>query len=67
MPQQRRRFKHTDPLKDRLAAFAKDMRAKASRLSPGTEQDELLRKARRADDASHFAEWASSPGSPQPK
>jgi hypothetical protein len=67
MPQKRRRFKHTDPLKDRLADFAKDMRAKASRLSRGTEQDELFRKARQADDASHFAEWASSPGPKQPK
>jgi hypothetical protein len=36
-------------LKDRLAAFAKDVREMASLLQPGIGKDELLRKARQAD------------------
>jgi hypothetical protein len=63
----RRRFKQSMPLKDRLAAFAGDMREKASRLEPGTQQDELLRKARQADTASHLDDWANSPELQPPK
>ena len=54
----RRRFQSM-PLKDRLAAFAEDMRAKASRLEPGTRQEELLLKARQADTA---VDWFDSRG-----
>jgi len=55
----RRRFQQSMPLKDRLAAFAEDMRAKASRLEPGTKQEELLLKARQADTA---VDWFDLPG-----
>jgi hypothetical protein len=57
----RRRFKQSMPLKDRLAAFSEDMREKASRLKPGTKQETLLCRARQADTAADFDEWASSP------
>lgn len=63
----RRRFKQAEPLKDRLALFAKDMREKASRLSPGAEQDDLLMRARQADTAAHIDDWANSPGLQPPK
>lgn len=63
----RRRFKSSLPLKDRLAAFAEDMREKAARLKPGREHDEFLRKARQADTASHLDEWANSPGLQPPR
>jgi hypothetical protein len=63
----RRRFKSTDPLSVRLATFAQDARAEAAKLSPGIERDELLRKARQADTASHLDEWANSPGLQPPK
>jgi hypothetical protein len=58
----RRRLDQSIPLKDRLASFAKELREKASRLRPGAEKDDLLRRARRADTASHLDDWASSPG-----
>ena len=64
---QRRRFKQTESLEDRLAAFAKDARLRASRLAPGPEKDELLRKARQADTASHLTEWVNSPGLQPPE
>jgi len=56
---ERRRFQQSMPLKDRLAAFAEDLREKASRLEPGTKQEELLLKARQADTA---VRWFNSPG-----
>jgi hypothetical protein len=62
MVRRRRRFKQTEPFRDRLASFANDARETASLLPPGTVKDELLRKARQADTAAHLDEWASSPG-----
>ena len=58
----RRRFKQTETLQDRLAAFATQTRQEASVLPPGTERDELMKKARQADVASHIDEWANSAG-----
>jgi hypothetical protein len=63
----RRRFKQMEPLQDRLASFAKNIREKASLLPQGPEKDKLLRKARRADTASHLDDWANSPGLQPPK
>jgi hypothetical protein len=53
-----RRSKQTISLKDRLTAFANEAREKAL---PGIEKDDLLRKARQADTASHLDDWANSP------
>jgi hypothetical protein len=53
-------FQPTISFQDRLAAFAKEAREKASQLKPGPEQDALLKKVRQADIA---AELANSPGS----
>ncbi len=64
---QRRRFKQTDSLKDRLATFAQEMRDKAAIATPGPERDDLLRRARQADAALHAEEWANSPGLQPPK
>jgi hypothetical protein len=58
----RRRFKQSLSLKDRLALFAKDARKRADELPPGPAKDDMLRKARQADTASHVDEWANSPG-----
>jgi hypothetical protein len=58
----RRRYKQSMPLKDRLAAFAAEMREKAARLRPGIEQDNFLRRARQADTAQHLDDWANSAG-----
>lgn len=63
----RRRFKQTEPLKDRLASFAEQMREKAAKLAPGPEKDDLLRRARQADTALHLEDWANSSGLRSPK
>jgi len=59
--QHRRHFKQSTPLKERLAAFAQDVRDHAAALPPGTEREDLLRRARQADTASHLDEWINSP------
>jgi hypothetical protein len=64
---QRRRFKQTISLKDRLASFTEELKAKASQVRPGPERDALLKRATQADTASHIEEWANSPGLQPPK
>jgi hypothetical protein len=54
---ERNRVLQTVSLKDRLAAFAKEVREKASQLRPGPEQNALFEKVRQADTA---AQWANS-------
>jgi hypothetical protein len=63
---QRRRFKQETPLQNRLAAFANGMREKAAKAKPGPEREDMLRRARRADTASHLDDWANSPGLQSP-
>ena len=65
--QRRRRDKQTTSLQDRLASFAKELKAKANELRPGPERDAVLKRARIADTASHIDEWANSPGLRPPK
>jgi hypothetical protein len=57
----RRRNKQTDPLKARLVAFAKDLRDQAALLSHGPEKDDLMRRARQADTATHLHEMGQLP------
>jgi hypothetical protein len=64
---QRRRFKQTVPLEERLRVQAKADRERAETLPPGREREELLIKARRADTASHLTEWLQSPGLQPPR
>jgi hypothetical protein len=58
----RRRFKQSVSLRDRLVSFANEVRTKADRLPPGRERDDLLKKERQAETASHLSDWANSPG-----
>jgi hypothetical protein len=67
MIKRRRRFKQTASFRDRLTAWAEDIRQQASQLKPGPERDLLLKKARQADTASHLNEWANSAGLQPPK
>jgi hypothetical protein len=62
---QRRRIIQTTSLKERLASFAKGVRAKASLLPPGAERDTLPKKASQADTAA--SKWANSPELQPPK
>jgi hypothetical protein len=59
---ERRRFNQTQSLEERLAEEAKRLRAEAKLLPPGARRDEMIRKARQAETASHLTEWVSSPG-----
>jgi hypothetical protein len=60
MTKQRNRAKQTIPFKDRLAAFASDLRQVASLMPSCAVRDEILRRAARADTASHIDDWANS-------
>jgi hypothetical protein len=59
---QRRRFKQTQSLEVRLAEEAKRLRSEAKLLPPGAKRDEMIRKARQAETASHMNEWLTSSG-----
>nr|WP_246754217.1 hypothetical protein [Bradyrhizobium diazoefficiens] len=59
---QRRRFKQTTSLDQRLEEQAKRLRQEARGLPPGVERDRLIRRARQAEVAAHMSEWLSSPG-----
>jgi hypothetical protein len=59
---QRRHFKQTQSLEERLSEEAKRLRAEAKLFPPGPERDALIRKARQAETGSHMSEWLTSPG-----
>ena len=60
--QQRRSYKLTEPLEQRLADEAQRLRRQAELLRPGAVRDEMIRKARQAEVGSHMSEWLRSPG-----
>lgn len=55
----RRCFKQSISLTGRLANFAEEALRKASNLPPGSDRNEMLKKVRQADIASHVDEWAT--------
>jgi hypothetical protein len=59
---ERRSFMNQIPFEERLACQAHRLRDEANKLSPGSERDDLIRKARQAETASHLTEWLTSPG-----
>jgi hypothetical protein len=63
----RRRFKQTQSLEERLSKEAKRLRAEARLLPPGAAREEMIRKARQAEIASHMNELFTSPGLQPPK
>jgi hypothetical protein len=67
MFRQRRRFKQTRPLEQRLSEEAADLRKQAQGTPPGIERERLIRRARQAETASHMTEWLSSRGLQTPK
>jgi hypothetical protein len=46
---------------------AEAFRREAERLPYGKDREDLLRKARQLETASHINEWVSSPGLERPK
>ena len=63
----RNRTKQTDNLENRCAEEAKRLHEQAALLPPGRLRDDVLRKARQAETASHMSEWLRSPGLQTPK
>ena len=49
------------PFEQRLADEARRLREKAKSLPHGRVRNELFRKARQAETASHLTEWLTSP------
>jgi|EndMetStandDraft_9_1072997.scaffolds.fasta_scaffold122115_4 hypothetical protein len=58
----RRRFKHTQSLEERLVEDTGHLRDQAAMLPPGHTRDELMRRIRQNETASHLCEWLRSPG-----
>ena len=65
--QKRRRFRQTISLVERLAEEARNLRAQANLLPPGPQRENLLRKARQDEAASHMSEWLNSAGLQPPR
>jgi hypothetical protein len=61
MVKQRRRFKQTTTLAQRLTQEARRLRERARLLPPGAEQIQLLRKVRQAEAALRIDAWLASP------
>ena len=66
MPE-RRRFTQTTSLEGCLADEAKRLRKQVQGTSPGIERERLVRRARRAEEASRMTEWLTSRGLQAPK
>ena len=64
---ERRRIKHTATVEQRLAAEAQRLKIEAGELPEGKARDDMMRKARQTETASHMSEWLSSPGLQPPK
>jgi hypothetical protein len=58
---QRRCYKNILTFPERLDHEVKRLRIEAEKLPPGSERDQLLRKARQAETALHVNDWLSSP------
>jgi hypothetical protein len=67
MPEQRRRFKQAESLKQRLLNRVNNLREEAMLMKPCFERDALLRKARQTETAAHIDDWLRSPGLQPPK
>ena len=65
--QKRRRFRQTISLVERLAEEARNLREQANLLPPGPHREDLLRKARQDEAASHMSEWLNSAGLQPPR
>lgn len=64
---ERRRFKQTIALDQRLEEQAKRLRKEARETPSRIERERLMRRARQIEVAAHMSEWLSSPGLQPPK
>ena len=58
---------HPQTFGERLAEQKARLEKKASQLNPGPERDDLLKKAKQIDTATHINEWLNSPGLQAPR
>lgn len=58
----RRRFKQTLNLSERLIEDIELLKAQVAKLAPGPERDQVIRRIRQNETASHIDEWLRSPG-----
>jgi hypothetical protein len=65
--QQRRRFKQTVSLDQRLTDEAERLRKQARGTPHGVQRERLVRRARQAETAAQISEWLRSPGLQPPK
>ena len=63
----RRRVKQSSGLEDLLEQEAANLRQQAEGMPPGIRRDELLRKARQAENAANVSGWLRSPEIQPPK
>ena len=61
MPE-RRRFTYRTTLEERLAEDMERLRQQAKAMKPGVARDNVLRRIRQNETASHISEWLGSPG-----
>ncbi len=64
---ERRRFKQTTSLEQRLTEQARQFRKQAKKLHPSGERDDLIRESQTGRMAAYMNEWLSSPGLRPPK
>jgi hypothetical protein len=62
--QRRRSVPHT--FEENIAAEKAKLETQIAKLKPGPQRDELLKKIRQLETASHMSEWLSSPGLQSP-
>jgi hypothetical protein len=67
MSKKRNRSRPLLSFQERLNKFAKEARAAADELPPGTERNGLLEKAREGEAAAKIDRWLSSPEPQDPK
>jgi hypothetical protein len=60
MVKRRRRYKQTASFKERLSAWAADVRARAAQTKPGPERDVILKRASQADMAAYLDDLVHS-------
>jgi hypothetical protein len=64
---ERRTFKKSAPLNQRLDEQAKRLRKEAKGTPPGVEREKLIRQARQAETAAHIDKWLASSGLQAPR
>lgn len=64
---QRRRRSVPHAFEENIATEKARLEAQLATLKPGPQMDELRKKIRQLDTASHISEWLSSPGLQPPE